>query len=120
MSIQQKITNHGANQLSKTDSGLLGTLKKENNLAKGPEDPYVKLIINRQRKQMLIMACFIVFIAFLVILNRAKIEEASWLVSALPIMGLGIIVALIPPIEEWEYIPWQTSARQYEKHQIER
>ncbi len=106
--------------MSKSDTGLLATVKKENNVAKGPEDPYVKLIINRQRKQMLIMACGIAFIAFLVILNRAKIEEAPWLVSALPIIGLGIMLALIPPIEEWEYIPWQTSARQYEKHQIER
>lgn len=97
------------------------TIQKQNKSAvKGPDDPYVKLIINGQRKQMLIMASVCAFIAFLVILNRSKIEEAPWIVSALPIVGLGIMLTLIPPIEEWEYVPWQTSARQYERHQIER
>lgn len=100
---------------------LLEKVKQENSIkANVPDEPYVKLILNKQRRQVLTMVCFVVFVAYLVILNRSRLEEAHWVVSALPIVGLGIMMALIPAVEEWEYVPWQTAARQYERHQIER
>ena len=45
-------------------------------------------------------------------------KDRAWWLTGLPIAAVGLMIALIPPSEEWEYKPWQARARQYERNQI--
>jgi len=103
------------------DSKIVEKLKRENkSKQKGLDDPYVKIVINRRLQRMLFTICLMVFFAYLFILNNAQLAGTHWIISSLPIVGLGFMMIFFPPVEEWEYVPWQTAARQYEKHQVER
>jgi hypothetical protein len=59
-------------------------------------------------------AAFIVMVLLVAFTWRSP--NATWLSMSLPIIGTGLIVTLIPITEDWAYRPWQSSARQYEKH----
>jgi hypothetical protein len=103
------------------DSKILSKVREQNRSnGNVPEDPYVKIVINKRRRSILSLIGIAVFFTYLFILNRAEIEGAHWLVTVLPIIGLGIIIVIFPPVEQWEYVPWQTAARQYERHQVDR
>lgn len=79
-----------------------------------------RLIIAPHRRRQLAFWMILAFAAFLTILSGDLNIDKPWWLTGLPIMGLGLMICLIPATEEWEYRPWQTSARQYERHQVER
>lgn len=106
--------------MAKNQSRLLSQVKKDNRSKENvPDDPYAKIIINKRRRRILSVIGIVIFFTYLFILNRIKIEGVHWTVSVLPIIGLGIIMVLFPAVEEWEYVPWQAAARQYERHQVD-
>ena len=84
-----------------------------------PEDFYVKLVIVKHRRHQLALYTLLLFFAILAIVMRDIHIAKPWLLTALPIFGLGLLTVLIPASEIWEYKPWQTKARQYERHQVE-
>jgi hypothetical protein len=100
--------------------------EKEKEKAGGPkapaaaEDMAVKLIIMPHLRHQLTFFLVIAFIVFLAILSRDMAAGTPWMWTSLPIIGLGLMICLIPQTEKWEYKPWQTRARQYERHQLER
>ena len=103
------------------------TLKRLKEAERRPEkkgDPdgfYPKLLILKLRRRQLALALLLSFAAFVAIVDKDHWQpEKPWWLTGLPIAALGLIIALIPPSEEWEYKPWQARARQYERHQIER
>jgi hypothetical protein len=85
-----------------------------------PEQLKVRLIIAPHRRHQLVMWLVLAFGAFVTILGRDMNIDKPWWLTSLPIVGLGLMICLIPATEEWEYKPWQTRARQYERHQLER
>ena len=80
----------------------------------------VRLIVMPLRRRQLVVALALMFVVFVSILARDMTVHRDWLLTSLPIIGLGLMICLIPATEEWEYRPWQTRARQYERHQLER
>ena len=85
-----------------------------------PEEMQVRLLVTVQRRRQLIFFLVLAFGVFLSILAKDLNVDKPWWLTGLPIVGLGLMICLIPPTEEWEYKPWQTRARQYERHQVER
>jgi len=45
-----------------------------------------------------------------------KINNQYWLITALPIIICGLILAFFPMTENWEYKPWQNSPTKMEQH----
>ncbi len=85
-----------------------------------PEDYYVKLLVSKQRRRQLVVGLLVASGFIIAIVYNNVLYDRSWVVIGLPITFIGLMICLIPPTEEWEYQPWQTQARQYERHQIER
>lgn len=103
--------------MSSTAQDMLAKMQKDRSVRADPSDFYVKLVISKQRRRLLMVglsAAFVVMV-FLVALTWRS-PNATWLAMSLPIIGTGLIVTLIPITEDWAYRPWQSSARQYEKH----
>ena len=84
------------------------------------EDLAVRLIITPHLRHQLLLLLVLAFFGFMMILARDIAANTPWLLTSLPITGLGLMICLIPATERWEYKPWQTRARQYERHQLER
>lgn len=84
------------------------------------EDLAVRLLVAPYRRHQLIMWLCLSFCFFLSLLAADLNIDKPWWLTSLPIIGVGLMICLIPPTEQWEYKPWQTRARQYERHQIER
>ena len=85
-----------------------------------PDDFHTRLIQVPHRSKQLAFYGMILSALFWMIVFKNMRHELSWLVIVAPIMMLGLAAALIPVVEMWEYRPWQTQARQYERHQIDR
>ena len=80
------------------------------------EDTYSQLRIHKNYRTQLkfgVMTGMIVF--SLIIFKDYKNPTRPWWVTGVPIVILGMMIACIPPSEEWEYKPWQARSRQYEK-----
>ena len=78
----------------------------------------VKLRILKLRRQQVIFAVAVSFITFAILIARDYRKDRAWWLTGFPIAAVGLMIALIPPSEEWEYKPWQARARQYERNQI--
>lgn len=88
---------------------------------RAPKETYTSLMINKTKRGRLILGSTVFFFLTYSILARHLVTpEAVWQVVALPIVGMGVLLALLPATEDWVYRPWQSRARQYEKHQIDR
>lgn len=85
-----------------------------------PEEMQVRLLVTVHRRRQLTFWLILAFLVFASILGRDMNIDKPWWLTGLPIIGLGLMICLIPLSEEWEYRPWQTRARQYERHQLER
>lgn len=85
-----------------------------------PQTLIVRLIVSPMRRRQLVFWVILAFVVFLTILSRDLNLDKPWWLTGLPIIGLGLMICMIPATEEWEYRPWQTRARQYERHQLER
>lgn len=78
---------------------------------------YSKLLIFKARKAGLWMYCFIMLFVFGTMLYRhLYLQSEHWTVLVLPIMFFGLLGLLLPPVEEWEYKPWQNKVQQYEHY----
>jgi hypothetical protein len=91
---------------------------------KGPAaDPgslYVRLIINKTRRGTLGLALAVGFALLWLVIARDQLAATPWWLTAMPVALVGLPFVLIAPSEDWEYKPWQTKARQYERHQAMR
>lgn len=84
------------------------------------EVAYSRLIISRSLRVLLVAALIVFFsYAFMVVFHDMHAGK-HWLVTAIPVAIGGFVLSLLPVSEHWEYKPWQSKARQYEKHQITR
>ena len=96
---------------------ILDKMQNKSKIEIDPENFYPKLLIHRMTR-MLLWFMFALVLAGMTILVFLTYRHAalSWRLMSLPIIGTGLIVTLIPLSETWVYQPWQSSARQYEKH----
>jgi hypothetical protein len=82
--------------------------------------PYVRLIILPGLRRQLFLLMVIAFGIVCYLIARDFHTGKSWWHLAFPITGIGLLLALFPLTEIWEYAPWQTRTRRYERHQIEK
>lgn len=98
--------------------------KEKAETPKGPavpvEEMYVRLLVSKPKRRQLGVALTIAFLVITGLLVRDMHIEKAWWLTGLPIAVIGLIITLVPLSEDWEYRPWQTRARQYERHQVER
>jgi hypothetical protein len=85
-----------------------------------PESFHTRLIQVPHRSRQLAFYAVVLFALFYMIVFKNMRHELSWMVIVAPVLMIGAVAILIPPVEMWEYRPWQTRARQYERHQIDR
>ena len=85
-----------------------------------PDSFYVHLQIIKARRGTLMLALAVGFVLLFLIVARDQLANTAWWVTAMPVMLVGLPYLAIAPSEEWEYKPWQTKARQYERHQVMR
>ena len=113
---------------NETAAELLKQMKVAESASKGGPDAkastvsndqfYVKLRVIVLRRQQLTFAVVAGFILFAVLISTDYHKSRAWWLTGLPITAVGLMIALIPLTEEWEYKPWQARARQYERNQI--
>lgn len=97
--------------------------KKENAAAKpltASEELYSRIFVFPHIRRRLALACVVFFVVALNIVLRDYGKGGSWIFTALPLTAIGLLMTLLPPSETWEYRPWQSKPRQYEKHQSAR
>ncbi len=85
-----------------------------------PEDTYTKLRSYTGRRRFLAVALGGFYILLFSFVATGIATKAPWPVTALPILVAGVLFLFVPVAEEWEYRPWQSNPRKYEKHQIQR
>lgn len=84
------------------------------------EDTYTKLRIYTGRRRFLAVAFGGFYVLLFSFVATGIATKAPWPVTALPILVAGVVFLFVPAGEDWEYRPWQSNPRQYEKHQIQR
>jgi hypothetical protein len=78
---------------------------------------YPRLLIYKARKAGLWMYSISMLILFGTMMYRhLLLQSEHWTVLVVPIMFFGLLGLLLPPVEEWEYKPWQNKAQQYEHY----
>ena len=78
---------------------------------------YPRLLIYKARKASLWMYSAMMLVLFGSMLYRhVLLQSEHWTVLVIPIMFFGFLGLLLPPVEEWEYKPWQNKAQQYEHY----
>jgi hypothetical protein len=77
---------------------------------------HTKLLVYKERRFGLFVLLFVFFFIFTIVLFTNLMSGIHWLAFAGPICLLGGIVMVLPPTEEWVYVPWQSNAQQYERH----
>ena len=78
---------------------------------------YARLIVYKARRASLWMYCSMMLFLFGTMLYRhVLLQSEHWTVLVIPIMFFGFLGLLLPPVEEWEYKPWQNKAQQYEHY----
>lgn len=82
--------------------------------------PYVKLIVFPGLRRQFLLLMMIAFGVVCYLLSNHSQTAASWWSLALPITGVGLLLSLFPLTEMWEYAPWQSRTRRYERHQAEK
>lgn len=86
---------------------------------KRPEDFYSKIIVHKMRRGGFYSVSATVLFLCTVLINTNYIQGGHWLNVALPIILVSVPVLVYPPIEEWQYIPWQAKAQKIEIHYTE-
>ncbi len=94
--------------------------KATSDFVANPDDFYVKLRIVTHRRRQLALYLAVAFVVLTSLVIQHLSGHRHWGFIALPITFVGLMIAVIPPSEEWAYRPWQARPRQYERHQIER
>lgn len=82
--------------------------------------PYARLIVFPALRRQLLLLMVIAFGVLCYLISRHIPKAESWWSLALPITGIGMLLSLFPLTEMWEYGPWQTRTRRYERHQTEK
>ena len=78
---------------------------------------HTRLRIYKARKASLWMySGLMLFIFGSMVYRHVLLNSEHWSVLVLPIMFFGFLGLLLPPVEEWEYKPWQNKAQQYEHY----
>lgn len=80
---------------------------------------YAHLIVNKRRRQSYVFLFFLFWMLAGVIIYREMIMEYHWLLIAGPMLIIGGLISLLPPIEIWNYTPWQVRAQQYERNVVD-
>ena len=79
-----------------------------------------KIIIYRSR-QLFLLACGAAANGiFMIMILKNSACEFPWFTLVFTITGIGLLFLVIPPTEEWEYIPWQNKPRRIEQHDRDR
>ena len=81
-----------------------------------PEDYYVHYTVSKGKQFSLFLAITLFFIIFSYLLFMGKLNNQYWLITAIPIIICGLILASFPITENWEYKPWQNSPTKMEQH----
>jgi 1,4-dihydroxy-2-naphthoate octaprenyltransferase len=76
---------------------------------------YTRIIINKKNRTGLGIAVFIGIIVMSVLIFNQRMTGSHWLILGVPSLIVAILYILIPPTEEWEYIPWQGQATKQEQ-----
>ncbi len=84
-----------------------------------PQEYSMRLIIFKARRLAVISLASSMVVIFSILINYDMSHGVPWLITAVPISLLGMIWLLVPPTEEWEYKPWQSSPQQVERHYTE-
>jgi len=78
---------------------------------------YPKLLIFKARKAGLWMYSLTMLVLFgTMIYRHLLLNSEHWTVLVVPMMFFGLLGLLLPPVEEWQYKPWQNKAQQYEHY----
>lgn len=85
-----------------------------------PEDFYTRLTVYPYKRRAMITYLIIAFCLFVSLIFKNTLSGNGWLVILGPVIVIGLVTALIPKSEEWEYKAWQSQPRQIERHQVER
>ena len=75
-----------------------------------------RILIFRSRQMSLLMTIFLATAGFSVMIVQGTEAGLGWLTIGVPICFLGVLFALFPPTEEWEYKAWQGKSRKVEQH----
>lgn len=80
-----------------------------------PPDPFVKLLIDRGLRRGLWLALLISLAVVMFFVARAIFAATDWRQLILPVVTVGVPLALFPKTEKWVYEPWQSHPRRYER-----
>lgn len=107
--------------MSSASEELVEKIRQER-LAQGgvPASPYSRLVVFPGLRRQLLLLMVIAFGVVCYLISRDAHTATSWWHQAFPIVGVGLLLAMFPLTEIWEYAPWQTRSRRYERHQTER
>ncbi len=84
-------------------------------MATNKEEYYSRLKINPLRRYSLGVLLLLAMGGFTLLLTFGQALDYHWLSLAVPICLFGGLFILVPPVEVWDYQPWQTKPRKVEK-----
>jgi hypothetical protein len=82
--------------------------------------PYAKLIVFPSLRRQLLLIMLFAFGTVCYLILKDFHTSKPWWNLVFPVTGVGLLLCLFPPTEMWEYAPWQSRSRRYERHQIEK
>jgi hypothetical protein len=92
-------------------------VKTSNQGSRGPDDYYSKLLIWNARRTSLFLGCVTLFLVFgSMVYAHISLEGEHWILLVPPIAFFGLLLLVLPPTEEWDYQPWQSSAEKSEHY----
>lgn len=82
--------------------------------------PYVKLIVFPSLRRQFLLIMMVAFGTVCYLISKDFHTPKPWWNLVFPVTGVGLLLCLFPPTEIWEYAPWQSQTRRYERHQFEK
>ena len=88
-------------------------------MAKENEKYYSSIVYSKGMQVAFLTVTATVFTIVTLMITANTIGEGRWTTVVIPICLFVIPVVLFPPIELWDYKPWQAKARKYELHYLD-
>jgi len=92
-------------------------VKNSSKEARESDDYYSKLLIWKARRTSLFLGCVALLLVFAsMVYAHITLEGEHWILLVPPIAFFGLLLLVLPPTEEWDYQPWQSSAEKSEHY----